>query len=82
MDEMTKMVEMYKQQDIDAMSKMLQSEDESDLAGYENMLVNSRNRNWIPLMGKAMKEKSLFFAVGAGHLGGKNGVVHLLRKEG
>ena len=81
-DDLGKMVEMYKKQDIEAMSKMLQSDDQNELAGYENMLINSRNSNWIPLMAKAMSEKITFFAVGAGHLGGEKGVVNLLKKEG
>jgi uncharacterized protein len=80
--DLKKMVEMYKKQDIDAMSKMLASGEESDLAGYEKMLVLNRNRNWIPLMAKSMRDKTTFFAVGAGHLGGNFGVVNLLRKEG
>jgi uncharacterized protein len=80
--DMKKMVDMYKAQDIDAMSQMLQSGEESELAGYENMLIINRNRNWIPIMAKMMTEKITFFAVGAGHLGGKEGVVNLLRKEG
>jgi len=33
-------------------------------------------------MGKKMKDGPVFFAVGAGHLGGANGVIRLLRKEG
>ncbi len=81
-DDLGKMVEMYKKQDIEAMSKMLQSDDQNELAGYENMLINSRNSSWIPLMAKAMSEKITFFAVGAGHLGGEKGVVNLLKKEG
>jgi uncharacterized protein len=80
--DMRKMVDMYKAQDIDAMSLMLQSGEESELASYENMLIINRNRNWIPIMSKMMTEKVTFFAVGAGHLGGKEGVVNLLRKEG
>ncbi len=81
-DELTKMVEMYKNQDIEAMCQMLKSGDESELGNYENMLLNNRNINWIPLMSKAMLEKSTFFAVGAGHLGGEKGVVSLLKKAG
>ena len=73
---------MYKKQDIDAMSKMLGSEEDNELANYENMLIVNRNRNWIPIMGKMMREKMTFFAVGAGHLGGAKGVVNLLRQEG
>jgi uncharacterized protein len=80
--EFNKMVEMYKSQDIEAMSKMLGSSDETDLAKYEGMLITTRNRNWIPIMKKMMLEKTTFFAVGAGHLGGEKGVVNLLRQEG
>ena len=31
---------------------------------------------------KISKEKSTFYAVGAGHLGGENGVLELLKKQG
>jgi uncharacterized protein YbaP (TraB family) len=41
-----------------------------------------RNKNWIPLMAEQMPENVTFFAVGAGHLGGEEGVIALLRKEG
>jgi uncharacterized protein YbaP (TraB family) len=33
-------------------------------------------------MGNMMTEQATFFAVGAGHLGGKGGVIALLRAEG
>jgi uncharacterized protein len=81
-DEYQTMIDMYKAQDIEAMSKMLGSEDQTDLAKYEKMLITSRNRNWIPIMQKMMKEKQTFFAVGAGHLGGAMGVVSLLKQAG
>jgi uncharacterized protein len=81
-NELAKMIEMYKNQDIEAMCQMLKSGDESELGNYENMLLNNRNINWIPLMSKAMIQKSTFFAVGAGHLGGEKGVVNLLKKAG
>jgi uncharacterized protein YbaP (TraB family) len=45
------------------------------------MLVN-RNHNWIPVMSAAMKEGPQLFAVGAGHLPGKDGIITLLRKAG
>lgn len=81
-DELAKMIEMYKAQDIEAMCQMLKNGEETELANYENMLLNTRNANWIPLMAKSMRDKSTFFAVGAGHLGGEKGVINLLRKEG
>ena len=49
---------------------------------YEDVLLGKRNRNWIPIMARLMNEQPTFFAVGAGHLGGKGGVIALLRAEG
>jgi uncharacterized protein len=72
-------VELYKHQDIEAMVSMIGESDEGD---YEDVLLNDRNHNWIPLMINRMQKGSVFFAVGAGHLGGDQGVIRLLRKEG
>jgi len=80
-DELTTMLRMYRDQDIAAMQAMIGSED-SGMAGYEDILLNNRNRNWIPIMGRMMKEKPTLFAVGAGHLGGPHGVVAGLRSAG
>lgn len=73
-------VELYKLQKIEAMVAMV-GEDSAD-ANYEDVLLNNRNRNWIPVMQKKMSKGPVFFAVGAGHLGGQQGVIRLLRKEG
>lgn len=75
------MVDMYKRQDITAMQAMISGED-SGYADYEELLLVNRNKNWIPVMGTQMKDKPTFFAVGAGHLGGPNGVIQLLENEG
>ncbi|MFM2392278.1 MAG: hypothetical protein RLZZ546_255 [Bacteroidota bacterium] len=80
-DEFKKMVNIYKQQDVEAMIEMMSS-GSSDLGEHEDILLTKRNINWIPAIIKQAKTKPTFFAVGAGHLGGKNGVLHLLRKEG
>ncbi len=78
--EFQQMVEMYKNQDIEGMQGMLGADKE--IAAYENLLLVNRNRKWIPIMEKMMAEKPTFFAVGAGHLGGPQGVVQLLRDSG
>lgn len=80
-NELDKMIRIYLEQDISAMQTMI-SAPESGMGGYEDLLLNRRNRNWIPVMGKYMRDKPTLFAVGAGHLGGPSGVVTLLRKEG
>lgn len=45
-------------------------------------MLEIRNANWAVKMPEMMKDKSTFFAVGAGHLLGEQGVINLLRKKG
>lgn len=47
-----------------------------------NKLVDNRNQQWVSKLPQLMQESSCFVAVGALHLGGKNGVIKLLEKEG
>ncbi|MBO9619464.1 MAG: TraB/GumN family protein [Niabella sp.] len=48
----------------------------------EIKLLRERNRNWITLLPEKMKSSPTLFAVGAGHLGGTDGLINLLRKKG
>lgn len=80
-NQMEEITRIYISQDIDAMVNMM--DDESMGVGeYEDILLKERNENWIPIMETQMKQESTFFAVGAGHLGGKNGVINLLKAAG
>ena len=79
-NEMNKMVELYKNQDLDGLQKMMESSEE--VAQFNDILLVQRNKNWIPVIAKQMAEQPTFFAVGAGHLGGEMGVIALLRAEG
>jgi uncharacterized protein len=79
-DEFKIMVDAYKRRDLAALGGQIS--DAPDLVGYEDILLKNRNANWVPVMEKAMAEMSSFFAVGAGHLPGKDGVIALLRKAG
>lgn len=74
------MVELYKSQDIDALYQLINSEGEGSM--NIDKLLDGRNRKWISRISNIAKEKSTFFAVGAGHLGGKTGVIALLRDAG
>jgi len=80
-DEFQRMVDMYKDQDIEGMQTMM-DEDPEGIGKYEELLLVKRNKNWIPVMAEQMVEKPTFFAVGAGHLGGEFGVIKLLKEEG
>ena len=80
-NELEVMMQMYRDKDINGMQSII-SEEGGGMAEYEDKLLNDRNENWIPEMMKMMKKDPVFFAVGAGHLGGAKGVIALLRKEG
>lgn len=74
------LVNLYRSQDINALIASV--DEDENLSSYDSLLLIQRNHNWIPVMEKNMTESSCFFAVGAAHLGGPNGVIALLRKEG
>jgi len=80
-DSFDKMVVMYKTQDIHKMANFINNESDQ-VGGYEDKLLTDRNRNWIPIIKENIAKEACFFAVGAGHLGGKTGVVNLLREAG
>jgi len=75
-----KMVELYKAQNLNALLDYMV--EQSGGIDFSTVLLNQRNHKWIPKIGSIATEKSTFFAVGAGHLPGKDGVLTLLRKAG
>lgn len=75
------MVKIYKSEDIAEMYEMMDAYFSGDKTAMDVML-HTRNKNWIPKIGEFAKEQSTFFGVGAGHLGGDLGVVALLKKAG
>lgn len=77
-----KMLKVYKDENITEMVDMVSDENYSSTAKYQDKLLDNRNKNWIPNIGKYAKEQPTFFGVGAGHLAGENGVINLLRAEG
>jgi uncharacterized protein YbaP (TraB family) len=49
----------------------------------EESMLNTRNRNWIPVITEAAEGRDdIVVAVGAGHLIGEQGVLQLLENEG
>lgn len=81
-EEMKKMMTIYQNKDIEGMLKMMDDSDNKITSENQEVLLNNRNKNWIPLMMKIMSEKPTIFGVGAGHLAGDEGVIKLLRKQG
>lgn len=80
--EFKKLLDLYLAQDIDGMVVMSGEEFFGDLENGEAELLTNRNQKWIPKIKAMSKEKPTFYAVGAAHLGGPNGVIRLLMKEG
>jgi uncharacterized protein len=78
--EFEQMVSAYTAEDIDKLYEVIA---ENEMMGnFNELMLDNRNRNWIPVMEKNMKGNQVFFAVGSGHLGGENGVINLLRNQG
>jgi uncharacterized protein YbaP (TraB family) len=74
------LLDVYRNQDIDKMIELTSAEE--SMKQYLDILLWNRNANWVQKMPTLMKENTLLFAVGAGHLGGEKGVIQLLRKAG
>jgi uncharacterized protein YbaP (TraB family) len=77
---MSELMAVYKKRDVDSLYSYMMNTGASE--DFATELISKRNAKWIPLMQKAFTEKPTFFAVGAGHLGGTEGVISLLRKKG
>ncbi len=76
-----KMVSLYTSQNIKGLYDFMKKSSYMNDQVYNEMLTK-RNHNWIKAMPELMKEQSIFFAVGAAHLGGNNGVLKLLKEKG
>jgi uncharacterized protein len=80
-DELKKLMAAYKMRDPEKLIDIANSQLKSDKE-FQMRLIDDRNIAWIPKLESAFKEKPTFVAFGAGHLGGKNGVIKLLRAKG
>lgn len=77
----TKLTEYYLNQDIDKLVEVIEQESYMTDEIYQELL-SKRNHRWIDRMSQQMNNLSIFYAVGSGHLGGKNGLLELLRQKG
>jgi uncharacterized protein len=79
--ELSDLLTAYKNQDVDQIRQLI-ARSPGMKPEYEAALIDNRNYTWIPSIVQAAKTKPTFFGVGAGHLGGKDGVIELLRRTG
>ncbi|WJS95582.1 TraB/GumN family protein [Flavobacterium johnsoniae] len=80
-NETSKLVTAYKSENIDDLYNNV-TDKKFTSEKTKKMILDQRNLNWVKDMPQMMKTESVFFAVGAGHLGGEFGVINLLRKAG
>jgi uncharacterized protein YbaP (TraB family) len=80
-DQLKQLIAAYKTQDIEKVHDLAMEQAKSD-PEVQKDLLDDRNATWIPKLESNIKAKPSFIAVGAGHLGGKNGVLQLLRAKG
>lgn len=76
-----KIEQLYVRQQVDSLY-MLIVESGGTIASENARFIDDRNMRWIPLIEELIREKRTFIAVGAGHLGGPNGVIRLLQRKG
>lgn len=77
----TMLQRLYTEQKIDSLA-LLVTNDANPIANYMDVLLKDRNERWISRIDSLVQAKSCFIAVGSGHLGGQEGVIRLLRKNG
>ena len=77
----TQLIEVYKSEDLNKIFKMTVDDKFMD-DEEQDFMLDARNKKWIQKMPEMMKKHSVFFAVGAAHLPGDNGVINLLKKAG
>jgi uncharacterized protein len=73
---------LYNSQDIDEMDRQFTQNSLPIYNRVFQVISHGRNHLWMPRIRQAMAQKPTFFGFGVGHLGGKEGLVSLLKAEG
>lgn len=69
----------YRDRNIELLDSISQA---SNTAFFRNNMLTIRNTNMVTVLDTLMMRKSVFSGVGAAHLGGKNGMIEMLRNKG
>ncbi len=75
------MVVSYKNQDLETLFYIVRQVS-LGMQQYEKLLLHDRNRRWMPTLESLARNKPTFFAVGAAHLPGEEGLINLLKRRG
>jgi uncharacterized protein YbaP (TraB family) len=77
--EFKELEELYLLQNLDSLYSYIQKDNSLP---NSRVFLEERNISWISLMKNMMSKQKVFFAVGAAHLSGPEGLIELLIKEG
>jgi len=78
--ELERMVGLYLAEDLEALAAL--EADSLAPKDFQRLFVDERNRRMAQRFAEMAAERPVFAAVGAGHLGGDEGILALLRKAG
>ena len=77
-----KILDSWRHGDADALTRSMRDE-YRDFPAFNERIITARNRRWIPkIEGFIQSGQTYFVVAGAGHMGGSEGVVALLRARG
>ncbi len=75
------MITLYKAENITKLFESMEDYFDNDQEMMKSLLFD-RNENWVQQIPEISKKQKVFYAVGAGHLGGDKGVIQLLKSAG
>jgi uncharacterized protein YbaP (TraB family) len=74
------MTQLYRNQDIQGLYEMVAQS--AEMKDHQDLFLTKRNQNWVKALPELMNQTSSLIAVGAGHLGGPQGLIALLKSKG
>lgn len=81
-DSRSRTVDAWRNGDADLLERLDRSQF-ADFPAFRERLIGARNRSWIPKIERDLQSGHVYFVVvGAGHIGGPNGLLVLLRSRG
>lgn len=77
-----RMISIYKSQELSKVDSLMDESGSGLEVENRDILLTKRNENWVNQLKNILKSKTIFMAVGAAHLTGKDGLIELMKKQG
>ncbi len=75
-------IKAWRRGDAEALARIMERES-AEFPAFNDRLLDARNRAWVPKIENFIRSGNTYFVVvGAGHFGGRNGLLALLRAKG